>query len=59
MVNRKNYSACRTSPFEERSVGLVLLEADGLVLGLAVPPEEEGDAEEGQGHHRERSSVDL
>jgi len=57
MVNRKNYSACRTSPFEERSVGLVLLEADGLVL--AVPPEGEGDAEEGQGHHRERSSVDL
>jgi hypothetical protein len=38
---------------------LVLLEGDGLVLALAGPPEEEGDAEGGEGHHSEGGPVQL
>ena len=39
--------------------GLVLLDHDGLVLGLAGPPEEEGDAEGGEGHHCKGRPVKL
>ena len=38
---------------------LSLLEHDGLVLGLARPPEEEGDPQGGQGHHSKGSPVEL
>jgi hypothetical protein len=38
---------------------LVLLEGDGLVLALAGPPEEEGNAEGGKGHHSEGGPVQL
>jgi hypothetical protein len=38
---------------------LVLLEGDGLVLALAGPPEEEGNAEGGKGHHCEGGPVQL
>ena len=39
--------------------GLVLLDHDGLVLGLAGPPEEEGDAQGGEGHYCEGRPVQL
>jgi hypothetical protein len=38
---------------------LVLLGGDGLVLALAGPPEQEGNAQGGESHHSEGSPVQL